>query len=375
MIKPMVTTSTSSLPPNQRKIRVLVVDDVMSIRLLLSKIINGEKDMEVAGMAEHPLEAGEKLRALTPDVMTLDVEMPHMSGLTFLEKIMRLRPLPVVMISTRTEKGSEDAIRALEAGAVEVIRKPSQNISDISRYAEVITGAIRAAAASKIGNNKPFDASVLSPSLGKDDQLDNVLPLPAKLPADRPPLILIGASTGGTEAVQKVLAGLEGAHLPPVLITQHMPEGGFTAAFAKRLDGKTNLTVLEAQDRMPLEKGHAYVAPGGKHLFAKYINGRYFCQLSTAPPVSRHRPSVDCLFRSGLIAAGKNLSAAILTGMGEDGVRALLEVRQAGGFTAAQNEATCVVYGMPRKAAEANAAEKILSPGDIAKNIQERYKP
>ena len=373
MIEPMVTNTANTASKLQRKIRVLVVDDVMSIRLLLSKIINTEKDMEVVGMAEHPLEAGEKLRALTPDVMTLDVEMPHMSGLTFLEKIMRLRPLPVVMISTRTEKGSEDAIRALEAGAVEVIRKPSQNIKDISQYANVITNAVRAAAAAKVGNNKPFDAVALAPALLTDNQLDTNLPLPKKLPDDRPPLILIGASTGGTEAVQKLLAGMEEG-LPPVLITQHMPEGGFTAAFAKRLDGKTCLKVLEAEDRMPLEAGHAYVAPGGRHLFVKYISGRYFCQLSGAPPVSRHRPSVDCLFRSGLIAAGRNISAAILTGMGEDGVRALGEIRAAGGFTAAQNEATCVVYGMPRKAADAGAAEKILPPEEIAKQITKRYK-
>ena len=368
-----MSSTTPTSPTGKRRIRVLVVDDAMSIRLLLQRIIKSEPDMEVVGMAEHPLEAGEKLRQLTPDVMTLDVEMPHMSGLTFLGKIMRLRPLPVVMISTRTAKGSEDAIRALEAGAVEVIGKPSQKTADISAYSEKITTAIRAAAAARIGGHQPFSMGEMAPKTPDTSALDTLLPLPANLPQNRPPLILIGASTGGTEAVQQVLAGLK-TPLPPVVVTQHMPEGAFTAAFARRLDTRTPLTVVEAENRMPLQNGYAYVARGGQHLLIKYQSGKYFCQLHQGPSISRHKPSVDCLFRSGLLAAGSNLCAALLTGMGEDGVRALGEIREAGGYTMAQDEASCVVYGMPKRARERGAVCDVLPPHAIAKSITERNK-
>ena len=370
----MNTTQPSN---TQRKVRVLVVDDAMSIRLLLQKIINAQPDMQVVGTAEHPLQAGEKLSELNPDVMTLDVEMPHMSGLTFLKKIMRLRPLPVVMISTRTNKGTEDAIHALAAGAVDVVGKPSQKIADISQSSTTITNAIRAAAAARIGQHKPFQTGELYAPPADSADLDKRLPLPSSmpesLPKNRSPLILLGASTGGTEAVQKVVNNLP-ANLPPVLITQHMPAGAFTAAFARRLNGKAALTVVEAENRMPLANSHAYIAPGGTHLLVKYQSGKYFCQLDDGPNISRHKPSVDCLFRSGLIAAGSNLSAAILTGMGEDGVQALGEIKKAGGYTMAQDENSCIVYGMPKKAQEAGAACAIMPPEDMAKTLMQKYK-
>lgn len=355
----------------RRKIKVFIVEDGMSIRLLLQKIINAQPDMEVVGMAEHPLQASEKLREITPDVMTLDVEMPHMSGLTFLKKIMKLRPLPVIMISTRTEKNSDDAIRALEIGAVDVIGKPSQRIADIATSSEKITNAIRAASAARLGARTPFNEHELQQPATDASELDKFLPLPANLPENRPPLMMIGASTGGTEAVLRVVSNLP-TQLPPLLIAQHMPAGSFTASFARRLNLKTAITIVEAENRMPLEKGHAYIAPGGKHFLVKYLNGTYYCQLHEGPSISRHKPSVDCLFRSGLIAAGKNVCAAILTGMGEDGVKALGNIKSAGGHTMAQNEATCIVYGMPRRAKEANAICESLSPEDIAKKFIEK---
>lgn len=265
-------------PPQQfaasaKKISVLVVDDVLSIRLLLRQIINQAPDLYVLGMAADPLEATELLKTLSPDVITLDVEMPKMDGLTFLQKLMRLKPTPVVMISTLTAKGSAKAIRALELGAAEVLGKPSQKVADIATYSEQITDAIRAAAATR--KNAPV-ASFAAPTPA------SVLP-EAKPPAEkRPPLIALGASTGGTEALKVLLKPLPPT-LPPIFIVQHMPEG-FTAAFAKRLNELATLTVLEGQHRMLAQVGCAYIAQGGKHMEVKYIGGSYYIQLTDAPP-------------------------------------------------------------------------------------------
>ncbi len=356
---------------NVNIIKVFVVDDILSIRLLLTQIINQEPDMKVIGAAENPIIAGDMLRELKPDVMTLDMEMPEMDGLTFLKKIMSLKPLPVVMISTRTAKGSADAIKALELGAVEVIGKPSQKTADIKLYSEVITNAIRSAAAAKIGSHRPIISSQPPKKGNESIDIESVIPLPTRTPNGRDPLILVGASTGGTEAIKQLLSGLHD-NLPPILITQHMPVG-FTAAFAKRLDDLSPLNVVEAQERMQLQDGYAYVASGGHHLLVKHLNGNYYCQLSDLPPVSRHKPSVNCLFQSGIIAAGSNITAILLTGMGDDGAQGMLNIKNTGGHTLVQDEASSVVYGMPRKAQEMGAACKQANPVKLAKYICERY--
>jgi two-component system chemotaxis response regulator CheB len=281
---------------------------------------------------------------------------------------MRLKPLPVVMISTLTAKGSADAIRALELGAVEIIGKPSQKVADIAEYSDSIADAIRAAALSQ--KKVPLPKVALKTF---ETPLQNPLP-EAKPPADkRPPLIVVGASTGGTEALKELLTPLPPT-LPPILIVQHMPEG-FTEAFAKRLNSCTAITVEEGKHRKPAKPGHAYIAPGGKHMEVKFLAGDYYMQLTDVPPVSRHRPSVNVLFHSAVNAAGKNLSAAILTGMGDDGAAGLGQIKAAGGYTLTQDAASSVVYGMPKKAFEAGYAAAEGTPQKIAKIITERYKP
>jgi two-component system chemotaxis response regulator CheB len=343
-----------------KKIRVLVIDDSALMRKVLSEIINREADMEAVGAAPDPLVARDMIKNLNPDVLTLDIEMPRMDGLDFLERLMRLRPMPVVMVSTLTERGSEAAFRSMELGAVDFVAKPRMGAADaIQDYAVEISDKIRAAAAARIGRipQAPRPASTT--------------PRPAhhRLSSTEK-LIVIGASTGGTEAIKDVLVEMP-ADAPGILVTQHMPEG-FTRSFAARLDGLCKVAVKEAEDGERVLPGHAYIAPGHSHLLLRKSGANYVTQLSQSEPVNRHRPSVDVLFRSAAECAGKNVIGVILTGMGKDGAAGMLELRRAGAYTYAQDKDSCVVYGMPREAVAVGAVEEVLPLNAIAGAVLDR---
>lgn len=339
------------------KIRVLIVDDSALIRSLLTEIINSQPDLEVVGTAPDPLIARELIKQTNPDVLTLDVEMPKMDGLDFLERLMRLRPMPVVMISSLTERGSEITMRALELGAVDFVTKPKISIADGMReYTELISDRIRAASLARIVQRNPVPqagANALPP-------LNNPLLSSEKL-------IIIGASTGGTEAIKAFLMQLP-PDAPGILITQHMPPG-FTKSFADRLTTLCKISVSEAQGGERVLPGHAFIAPGHSHLLLTRSGANYITQLDKSPPVNRHRPSVDVLFDSAAAVAGKNSVGVILTGMGKDGVEGLRDLRASGGYVIAQDEATSVVYGMPREAAAAGVADAVLPLEEVAPRL------
>ncbi|MBC7860719.1 MAG: chemotaxis response regulator protein-glutamate methylesterase [Burkholderiaceae bacterium] len=331
------------------KIKVLIVDDSALIRSVMSEIVNSQDDMEVVGAAPDPLVAREMIKQTNPDVLTLDVEMPKMDGLDFLEKLMRLRPMPVLMVSSLTERGSEITMRALELGAVDFVTKPKISIlSGMREYTDMITDKIRAAAKARI------KARVL-PKAGEQGA--------APLPALRNPLtsseklIIIGASTGGTEAIREFLMQMP-SDCPGILITQHMPEG-FTRSFAKRLDSLCKISVQEAAGGERVLPGHAYIAPGHSHLLLARSGANYVTKIEQSEPVNRHRPSVDVLFRSAAQCAGKNAVGVILTGMGKDGALGMLEMKNAGAYNFAQDEASCVVFGMPREAIAIGASHEV----------------
>ena len=340
-----------------RKTRVLVIDDSALVRKLLSEIINAETDMMAVGAAPDPLVAREMIRNLEPDVLTLDVEMPRMDGLDFLERLMRLHPMPVVMVSTLTERGSEVTLRALELGAVDFVAKPKVGIvGGLQEYAADITGKIRTAVRAR-----PHRAAARPPA--------TTLPALGNRIISTEKLIIIGASTGGTEAIKEVLMRLP-PDSPGVLVTQHMPEG-FTKSFAARLDGLCKIAVKEADHGERVLPGHAYIAPGHSHLLLKRSGANYQTELSQGPPVNRHRPSVDVLFQSAAAAAGPNAIGVILTGMGKDGALGMLQMKRVGAWNIAQDEASCVVFGMPREAIAAGAVEEILPLQDIARRVLE----
>jgi two-component system chemotaxis response regulator CheB len=331
-------------------IRVLVVDDSALIRSVLREIIGSQPDMEVVGVAPDPIVAREMIRRLDPDVLTLDVEMPRMDGLDFLEKLMRLRPMPVVMVSTLTERGSEITMRALELGAVDFVTKPKISIQNgMQDYADTIADKIRAAARARIRRTPPPAAAGSAAAPALLQSLGNPL-------ASSEKLIIIGASTGGTEAIKEFLIQMP-PDCPGILIVQHMPEG-FTRSFAQRLDGLCRIAVAEATHGERVLPGHAYLAPGHSHLLLARSGANYVTVLDQGPPVNRHRPSVDVLFRSAALHAGKNAVGVILTGMGRDGAAGMLEMRQAGAWNVAQDEASCVVFGMPREAIAAGATHE-----------------
>lgn len=337
-------------------IKVLICDDSALIRALLKKVISEQPDMTVVGSAPDPLVARDLIKSTLPDVLTLDVEMPRMDGLEFLEKVMRLRPMPVVMISSLTQSGSDSTIRALELGAVEVVAKPRANDSSaLAASAEEICEKIRTA----------YKARVRRLSSPTNNPATSAQPVPARAITER--LVCIGASTGGTEAIREVITRLP-AQFPPVMLVQHMPEM-FTGSFAHRLDSLSALRVKEAEHGEILKPGHAYLAPGHSHLLLARRGGSHYCELSKAEPVNRHRPSVDVLFDSVARQAGASALGVLLTGMGKDGARGLLAMREAGGWTLAQDEASCVVYGMPREAALIGAAAEIAPLDDIARRI------
>ncbi len=320
------------------KIKVLIVDDSALIRGVMKEIISSQSDMEVVGVAPDPLVARELIKQTNPDVLTLDVEMPKMDGLDFLEKLMRLRPMPVVMVSSLTERGSEITMRALELGAVDFVTKPKISIqSGMREYTDLIADKIRAAAKARIRPRTLAPAAVA----GALPALRNPLTSSEKL-------IIIGASTGGTEAIREFLMQMP-SDCPGILIAQHMPEG-FTTSFARRLDSLCKISVREAAGDERVLPGHAYIAPGHSHLLLVRSGANYMTRIEQSEPVNRHRPSVDVLFRSAATSAGKNAVGVILTGMGKDGAAGMLEMKTAGAYNFAQDEASCVVFGMPREA-------------------------
>ena len=339
-------------------IKVLVVDDSALIRSILKEIINSHGDMTVVGAAPDPLVAREMIKALNPDVLTLDVEMPKMDGIDFLEKLMRLRPMPVVMISSLTERGSEITFKALELGAVDYISKPKLDIQKgMQEYGDEIAEKIRAAARSR-PRAKPVAEKFTA---------DAVLPSLSNTSASTEKLIIIGASTGGTEAIKDFLVKLP-PDCPGIAITQHIPEA-FTKSFAARLDSLCRISVKEAEQGDRILPGHAYIAPGNAHLLVKRSGANYHCELSDGPPVNRHRPSVDVLFRSAANCAGKNAIGVILTGMGKDGAQGMLEMKQAGAYNFAQDEASCVVFGMPREAILAGGVDKVVPLSEMSSQV------
>ncbi|MDV6319093.1 chemotaxis response regulator protein-glutamate methylesterase [Chromohalobacter sp. HP20-39] len=343
---------------SSNKIKVLCVDDSALIRDLMSKIIDSQPDMEVVATAPDPLVARDLIKRTNPDVLTLDVEMPRMDGLDFLERLMRLRPMPVLMVSSLTQKGSEITLRALELGAVDFVAKPEMGIREgMLEYTEMIADMIRAAARSR-----PKAVSKQPPAKDK-------APLKAPLLSSEK-VIIIGASTGGTEAIRHVLEPLP-ANSPAILITQHMP-GGFTKSFAERLDKLCRISVKEAADGERVLPGHVYIAPGDWHMKLARSGANYVIRLDDAPPVNRHRPSVDVLFHSAAQNAGRNAIGVILTGMGKDGAAGLLEMRQAGAYTIAQDEASCVVFGMPREAVILGGATDTIALSEIPAALMKR---
>ena len=354
------------------QIKVVVVDDSALVRSLLTEIINRQPDMRCIGAASDPLVAREMIRELNPDVITLDVEMPRMDGLEFLSRLMRLRPMPVVMVSTLTEQGAEITLRALEMGAVDFVAKPRIGVSaGLQELAGDIVDKIRVAAAAHVRR--------LGPTPGADTRVSNATPA-AATPVETPraplprlsteKIICIGASTGGTEAIREVLTPLP-ADSPAIVITQHMP-AGFTTSFANRLDTLCKIRVQEARDGQRILPGHAYIAPGGRHLRIDRSGSNYVAVVEDTEPVNRHRPSVEVLFRSAARVLGPNAIGIMLTGMGGDGAVAMREMKDAGSYNYVQDEASCVVFGMPRMAIQHGAAHEVLPLTQIAPAVLTR---
>lgn len=348
-------------------IKVLIIDDSALIRSLLSEIINKQPDMVVVGTAPDPLVAREKIKALNPDVLTLDVEMPKMDGLAFLEKLMRLRPMPVVMVSSLTEKSSAITLHALELGAFDFVTKPKIDIRNgLQEYAEELTAKIRGAARARI-RRTPASISAAHIAVEQKNSADVVLAAEHRTFSTTEKIIILGASTGGTEALKTLLVDMP-ADCPAVLITQHMPET-FTKTFAKRLDSLCRIAVKEAEHGERVLPGHGYLAPGNRHLLLKRSGANYIAELSDGPPVSRHRPSVDVLFRSAANCAGKNAIGIIMTGMGDDGAAGMLEMHQAGAYTMAQDEESCVVFGMPKEAIARGGVDEVVPLHDMSRRL------
>lgn len=345
-------------------INVLVVDDSALIREVLSRSLEQDGDIKVVGTAQDPLDAREKIKALNPDVLTLDIEMPNMNGLAFLDKIMRLRPMPVVMVSTLTQKGAEETMLALELGAVDFVAKPGHDLpGGIESFGKLVRAKVRAAASSDVRGRSAADPAADAPQI-------------ASIAAPKGTVIAVGASTGGVEAIRRVLSMMPG-DCPPIVIAQHMPPG-FTERFAARLNDLGPVRVCEAEERMELKRGHAYVAPGGKHLRIERSSGIIKCRLAEDETVSGHRPSVTVLFESVAKTVGNMAVGVILTGMGKDGAVGLKAMRDAGAHTIGQSESSALVYGMPKVAFEMGAvveqAPVEAVAGRIAKALEKLQK-
>jgi two-component system chemotaxis response regulator CheB len=349
-------------------IRVLIVDDSAVMRAFLGRVVSSQPDMELLGASPDPLLAIDRIRRNPPDVITLDVEMPRMNGLDFLRNLMAVRPLPVIMISSLTRQGAETTMRALELGAVDFFPKPD-SFDQLEGSAQEIAEKIRAAAGARIMRRRAPPAAAPAAPVHKS----NFAPLTGSSPPSASAGLLhrvigIGASTGGVEALRDVLTSLP-AHMPPILIAQHMPPG-FTETFARRLDTLCRIHVKQAEDNEAVRGGVAYIAPGGRHLVLARRGGGYCLRVTDDPPVNRHRPSVDTLFRSIARSAGTQAIGVMLTGMGGDGAEAMLEMSQSGAYTIAQDEASCVVFGMPRQAIAAGGVREIASLSDIASRLE-----
>lgn len=343
------------------KIKVLIVDDSALVRQTLSGILSSDPDIEVIGMAQDPIVAVQKISEQVPDVITLDVEMPRMDGITFLQKIMSQHPIPVVMCSSLAEEGNETTLKALEYGAVDIITKPKMGTKQFIEESRIrICDSVKAAAAAHL---RPIRAiREVSPKYTADVMIEP--PNAKAMIQTTEKIVAVGASTGGTEALSVFLQMLP-ADTPGIVIVQHMPEN-FTAAFAKRLDSICRVTVKEAENNDSVVRGHVLIAPGNKHTLLKRSGARYYVEVKDGPLVSRHRPSVDVLFRTAARYAGKNAVGVILTGMGDDGARGMKEMHDAGAATIAQDEATCVVFGMPNEAIKMGGVDKILPLEKIA---------
>jgi two-component system chemotaxis response regulator CheB len=344
------------------KIRVVVVDDSALVRGLLSEIIDRQPDMCCVGAASDPLVAREMIRNLNPDVITLDVEMPRMDGLDFLSRLMRLRPMPVVMVSTLTERGADVTLRALELGAVDFVSKPKIGVADgLRQLGADITEKIRTAARAQVHRLAAPPSAAAAPA--------KAAPSAALGRLSTEKIIFIGASTGGTEATRELLVALP-ADSPAVMITQHMPPG-FTKSYAARLNGLARIRVAEASDGERVLPGHAYIAPGGHHLSVERSGANYIARVQDGEPVNRHKPSVEVLFESAARVVGRNALGVMLTGMGGDGAKAMRAMRDAGSWNVAQDEATCVVFGMPREAIAHGAVHEVLALPQIAPRLIE----
>jgi two-component system chemotaxis response regulator CheB len=349
----------------KQKVRVLIVDDSASVRRIFTTILNDDPDIEVMATAADPFAAARRLQDEVPDVMILDIEMPRMDGITFLRKIMAQRPIPVIICSTLTEHGSDLMFAAFEAGAVDIIPKPRVDtrqalVESSARLRDAVKSAARARVRPRSEHRPVIETKLTA---------DAIIPPPVQ-GRSRPEterIVCIGVSTGGTEALRDVLEVLP-ADCPGILIVQHMPQG-FTAAFAKRLNGICQITVKEAEDGESVVPGCAYIAPGNRHMLLQRTGLRYHIAIKDGPPVSRHRPSADVLFRSAAQYAGRNALGIIMTGMGDDGARGLLEMRKLGATTRGQDEESCVVFGMPKEAIACGAVEKIVSLGQIPREI------
>ena len=363
--------------PPSKKTSVLVIDDSALVRGLLTAIINNQADMHCLGAAGDPLIAREMIRKLNPDVLTLDIEMPNMDGIDFLSRLMRLRPMPVVMVSTLTERNADATLRSLELGAVDFVAKPKIGIADgLNSLAQDITDKIRIAARSTV--RRAPSVSTVSTATGSDSSLPALThahpnaPTPAdnasafgRLSTEK--VVFIGASTGGTEATREVLMQLP-HDFPAVMITQHMPPG-FTRSYAARLDSLCKIRVSEAVHGERVLPGHAYIAPGGTHLSVARSGANYIAQVKAGEPVNRHMPSVEVLFNSAAQVVGPNAVAVMLTGMGGDGAKAMRTMRDAGSFNLVQDEHSCVVFGMPREAIAAGAANEVLPLSQISARL------
>lgn len=349
------------------RIKVLIVDDSALVRQALCEVLSSDPEIEVVGSAADPFIAAERMKTVIPDVITLDVEMPRMDGLTFLQKLMSQHPIPVVMCSSLADSGSETALKALEYGAVDIITKPKMGTKQFIEESKIrICDAVKGAAAARLGRpREPHHLKEVAPKYTADVIMEK--PNSKAMIQTTEKVVVVGASTGGTEAL-KVFLEMLPEDTPGIVIVQHMPEN-FTAAFAKRLDSICRVTVKEAQDNDSVVRGRALIAPGNHHTLLKRSGARYYVEVKDGPLVSRHRPSVDVLFRSAARYAGKNAVGVIMTGMGDDGAHGMKEMFDAGAYTIAQDEASCVVYGMPHEAVKLGGVHKSMSLGHIAAEV------